>query len=298
MHRLLIIATLLLTLPLTGCGTIMSVVAKRSLPSNPGRTTTSLPSQGGEPEAVMGPYGAKTNPYTVRGVRYYPMKSAHGYAENGIASWYGSENHGMQTASGSIYNMYAMSAAHKTLPLGTVVRVTNLENRRQLDVLVNDRGPFIAGRLIDLSYGAARKLGFADQGLARVHIEAIGTSGALVAEAPKPAPQAPAKPKAEPRETRSTPPAPERQTATASAEQQVNGYYYVQVGAFSQRANAEQVRSELRARGIPGTSLETRLGKSGSLYVVKAGPYSTRDRAARALGDLQAIYPSSFIAAL
>ncbi|MGE4505821.1 MAG: septal ring lytic transglycosylase RlpA family protein [Desulfovibrionaceae bacterium] len=291
MNRYAVIIALLLTLPLTGCGAVMDIMGKQSLPgSNTGRPTASLPSSQGEPEAVMGPYGAKTAPYTVRGVRYYPMKSAHGYSENGVASWYGSENHGMQTASGSIYNMYAMSAAHKTLPLGTVVRVTNLENRQSLDVLVNDRGPFISGRLIDLSYGAARRLGFADQGLTRVNVTAVGTSGALVAEAPR---------------TTTTAPASTTKTASATASKTSTpttmaraGAYYVQVGAFSLRANAEQVHSDLRRSGVSGAAMETRLRSSGTLYVVKAGPYATKDKAARALDELRRYYPSSFIASI
>jgi rare lipoprotein A len=291
MNRYAAIIALLLTLPLTGCGAVMDIMGKQSLPgSRSSRPTASLPSSQGEPEAVMGPYGAKTDPYTVRGVRYYPMKSAHGYSENGVASWYGSENHGMQTASGSIYNMYAMSAAHKTLPLGTVVRVTNLENRQSLDVLVNDRGPFISGRLIDLSYGAARRLGFADQGLTRVNVTAVGTSGALVAEAPR---------------TTTTAQASTTKTASATASKNTTptnmvktGAYYVQVGAFSQRANAEQVHSDLRRSGVSSAAMETRLRSSGTLYVVKAGPYATKDKAARALDELRRYYPSSFIASI
>ncbi|MBU1611277.1 MAG: septal ring lytic transglycosylase RlpA family protein, partial [Proteobacteria bacterium] len=143
--------------------------------SRPGRTTTtaSIPSDQGAPPAELGTYGPKTNPYTVMGKRYYPLQTANGYDVVGTASWYGSENHGLQTASGSIYNMYSMSAAHKTLPLGTIVRVENLENGRNVELLVNDRGPFIGERIIDLSYGAAKRIGFDAKGLARVRVVAI-----------------------------------------------------------------------------------------------------------------------------
>lgn len=107
-------------------------------------------------------------PYRVRGVTYYPMRSAAGYREVGHASWYGSES-GNRTAMGMRFVPQELTAAHKTLPLPSKVRVTNLQNGRQVDVLVNDRGPFKKGRIIDLSQGAARKIGM--QGVARVKIE-------------------------------------------------------------------------------------------------------------------------------
>ncbi len=102
-----------------------------------------------------------------------PMKAYVGYQETGIASWYGSDFHGRPTASGEIYNMYAMTAAHKTLPLGTYVKVTNLENGRSVIVKINDRGPFVKGRIIDLTYAAAKKLGMAKKGIARVRITVV-----------------------------------------------------------------------------------------------------------------------------
>ncbi len=108
---------------------------------------------------------------------YYkpPSKVYTGYSETGIASWYGSDFHGKPTASGEIYNMYAMTAAHKTLPLGTYVKVTNLENGRSVIVKINDRGPFVKGRIIDLTYTAAKKLGMIHKGTARVRLNIVGT---------------------------------------------------------------------------------------------------------------------------
>jgi rare lipoprotein A len=111
---------------------------------------------------------AYNRPYTVRGKTYYPLSSAVGYREQGVASWYGSES-GNRTAMGARFYPKGLSAAHKTLPLPTKVRVTNLRNGRYLDVLVNDRGPFKKGRLIDLSQGAAKRLGI--HGLAEVEVE-------------------------------------------------------------------------------------------------------------------------------
>ena len=123
------------------------------------------------PEPIQVPL--KNTPYELDGVRYEPMESANGYVEQGIASWYGTKFHGKQTANGEIYDLYKMTAAHKTLPLPSYVKVTNLENNLSIVVRVNDRGPFVGDRLIDLSYVAAKKLGFADVGLANVAIEGI-----------------------------------------------------------------------------------------------------------------------------
>lgn len=114
------------------------------------------------------------NPYLVDGERYTPINHSYNFKEQGIASWYGSDFHGKATANGECYNMYAFTAAHKTLPLPSIVRVTNLENRKSVVLKVNDRGPFVAGRVIDLSYAAAQSLGVVGHGTAPVLVEAIG----------------------------------------------------------------------------------------------------------------------------
>jgi rare lipoprotein A len=114
------------------------------------------------------------SPYSSRGVRYVPIASSAGFREEGIASWYGADFHGRTTANGECYDMYAMTAAHPTLPLPTMVKVTNLENGRTVVLRVNDRGPFVKGRVIDLSFAAARKLAMSKQGVAPVRVEAIG----------------------------------------------------------------------------------------------------------------------------
>ncbi len=123
------------------------------------------------PQIHKGP--VKNSPYTVLGKKYYPLKTAVGYQAQGIASWYGTKFHGKATAIGETYNMYSMTAAHKTLPIPSYVRVTNLKNGRSAIVRVNDRGPFVKGREIDLSYAAALKLGFQQQGTASVRVEGI-----------------------------------------------------------------------------------------------------------------------------
>jgi len=127
------------------------------------------------PDAVptlhTGPY--KANPYTVLGKTYFPIPSASSYNVVGTASWYGTKFHGQNTANGEVYDLYGMSAAHKTLPLPSYVRVTNLDNNRSVILRVNDRGPFYSDRVIDLSYAAAKKLGYAENGTARVRVEGI-----------------------------------------------------------------------------------------------------------------------------
>ncbi len=119
-----------------------------------------------------------TKPYTVRGQKYYPLQSAHGFVEEGVASWYGPGFHGKTTANGETYNQNAMTAAHKLLPLGTTVRVTNLENNKSLVLRINDRGPFVHDRVIDVSKRAAERLDMHEQGTANVRIEAINTKPA------------------------------------------------------------------------------------------------------------------------
>src|SRR5690606_16688740 len=116
---------------------------------------------------------SNSRPYEVFGQRYVPMRARTRYSETGIASWYGRKFHGNATASGERYDMYAMTAAHRTLPLPSYVRVTNLSNRRSVVVRVNDRGPFMKNRLIDLSWTAAKKLGFIESGHTRVLVELV-----------------------------------------------------------------------------------------------------------------------------
>ena len=129
------------------------------------------------------PRSAGGNPksYEVLGQRYYVMSSSKGFTQRGTASWYGNKFHGNKTSNGEIYDMYAMTAAHKTLPLPTYVRVTNLDNNRSIIVRVNDRGPFAKGRIIDLSYVAARKLDMVKTGTAPVEIVALDGSSTNLA---------------------------------------------------------------------------------------------------------------------
>jgi rare lipoprotein A len=162
-----------LILVLSGCGSAPSVTVKDQAPPpiDPAAVADAVPRA--DPILAAG----NTSPYTVNGVTYRVMESSAGYAEEGVASWYGLKFHGRPTANGERFSVYGATAAHRSLPIPTYVRVTNLDNDRTMIVRVNDRGPFHSQRVIDLSYGAAVKLGFAEQGTAQVRIEAIAVDG-------------------------------------------------------------------------------------------------------------------------
>jgi rare lipoprotein A len=121
----------------------------------------------------IGPTKATQRSYVIRGTRYYPIPSARGFKETGLASWYGGKFHGRKTANGETYNMHTMTAAHKTLPMGTILRVKSLENGREITVRINDRGPFVRGRIIDLSYVAAKRLNMIGIGVKKVKITTL-----------------------------------------------------------------------------------------------------------------------------
>ena len=129
-------------------------------------------SRGPDPE-LYSKLPATQRPYELNGIWYYPIPTAKGYIEEGIASWYGKKFHGRPTSNGEIFDMYKISAAHKTLPIDTSLKVTNLLNNKTIVVRVNDRGPFVAGRIIDLSFKAAEMLGIVVNGTAKVKIEAV-----------------------------------------------------------------------------------------------------------------------------
>ena len=181
-------------------------------------------------------------PYKVGGHWYTPMPLHSSYDATGIASWYGRDFHGRRTANGEIYDMHALSAAHKTLPLPTLVRVTNLENGRSVIVRVNDRGPFVKNRLIDLSYAAAKQLGYADRGTTRVRVQTLDL----------PAPQT-------------------RQASHTNATPAAHGGTQIQVGAFASRDHAEALATQLKAwlKRVHIVASKT----TPPLYKVRIGPF-------------------------
>ena len=165
----------LLVLPLSSCSLVnpaASPVASTSTPS-PAAVRSPTDPPDAVPRLETKTRSGNPDSYEVRGRSYRVLETSDGYVERGIASWYGEQFHGRRTSSGEPYDMYDMTAAHKSLPLPTYVEVTNLENGRTVVVRVNDRGPFIDGRIIDLSFAAARKLGYIGAGTVEVEVRAL-----------------------------------------------------------------------------------------------------------------------------
>ncbi len=216
-------------------------------------------------------------PYTVMGRQYVPLDNARGYRERGVASWYGQKFHGRKTANGETYDMYAMSAAHKTLPLPSYVRVRNLENGRSAVVRVNDRGPFLHNRLIDLSYSAASKLGIAGTGTGLVEVEVVEPGTTLAASQPAPPTESEKRPQVE------------LLPAAVAAPPAVAGKprLFVQAGAFSLWDNAETLRTRLERAGLRPIfiqSVQVALQPDSPVqrvYRVRIGPVASVDAADR-----------------
>ena len=203
--------------------------------------------------------------YEVFGKRYHVLPTADGYRERGVASWYGTKFHGRRTSSGEPYDMHALTAAHKTLPLPTWVEVTNLRNRRTILVRVNDRGPFVANRIIDLSYAAAQELDIVRDGTGLVEVRAITFDGAATGDIMTAA--APAAPPAE-----SLPPDDGAALAPAAGQTGDAPVLYAQVGAFGQRENAERMHSRLLANDFPDAFIFEDTTEERRLYRVRVGP--------------------------
>lgn len=210
-------------------------------------------------------------PYSVFGREYVPATTLRAYRERGIASWYGRKFHNSKTAIGEPYDMYAMTAAHPTLPLPSYARVTNVATGQSVVVRVNDRGPFHPGRVIDLSYAAAYRLGIAQKGSGEVDVESIvpATAPTVLAAAPLPLVSS-------------------VDAAPAAAAQIVpeSGGYFVQLGAFSNNANAQNFVAHL-ANQKAGVVVEAKVRQIEGLFRVFVGPYPTREDARRTLDSLR-----------
>ena len=180
-----------------------------------------------------------------------------GGGQVGMASWYGPKFHGRRTASGEVFNMHELSAAHRTLPLGSWVHVTNLENGQSVQVRINDRGPFVRGRIIDLSYAAARAIDMVQEGVVRVHVYPLGTRPPVVARADEGRP------------------GPHRDHAARPAA------YTLQVGSFSDERNALTLKNRLE--GVTSDIYISRVDVGGDIfYRVRVGSFASREAAARA----------------
>lgn len=262
------------------------------------------------PDAVPMPYNGplKNTPYSVFGKPYYPIADARNYRATGTASWYGTKFHGQATANGETYDLYGMSAAHKTLPLPCFVKVTNLDNGKAVILRVNDRGPFYSDRLIDLSFAAAKKLGYAEVGTARVKVEGIDPHQ-WWAQQGKPVPlvlanndSAPASNKLlalpAPTETRKvsqpiqpieqyTPPPEQHAVAVAPVGSAVKKNVpasadglYLQVGAFANPDAAELLKDKLSSVvGSAPVFISSVARNQQMLHRVRLGPISTPDEA-------------------
>lgn len=209
---------------LFGCSSLPMMVEKDGAGKR--IDTSAIPNATPKPEPIT--RAGNKSPYEVFGKTYWVMPSNKGYKESGVASWYGTKFHGRLTSNGEIYNMYGMTAAHKSLPIPSYARVTNTENGRSIVIRINDRGPFHDERLIDLSFVGAMKLGYADKGTANVLIEAIDTSPKpKIATVPATAPLV-------------------SQPQIASGETAASGQY-LQVGAFTDMATAHQLKNKVRS---------------------------------------------------
>jgi rare lipoprotein A len=275
--------TVALTVGVSGCFS----TPRQSAPS-PARVTPSVvpaPTAGGQPIATVPdaiprfePRSLYGNPpfYDVFGKRYFVMASSVGYVERGVASWYGPGFHKVRTSMGEIYDMYGMTAAHKSLPLPAYVRVTNLENGRSCVVRVNDRGPFVGNRIIDLSYTAAAKLDMLRNGTAMVEVRVLQpidpagntnvTTAALVPQTVSldAAPAAPPSPPA------AAAPAPLIALAPVTSEPVRS--LYVQAGAFADPANAERLADKLRGGGYGRVFVRDDMIAGRKFYRVRIGP--------------------------
>jgi rare lipoprotein A len=206
------------------------------------------------------------------GKTYYPLPSSEGYVEKGVASWYGRQFHGRKTSNGEVYDMYEATAAHKTLPMNTLVLVENLENGKEMAVRINDRGPFVKDRIIDLSLTAARKLDIVDNGTAKVKVTALG----------------------EARTYRQG----DKEVARFLPHQDFQqGDFYVQIGSFTNKNNALRLQEKMKSQG--NIAVITQFGRGNSLfYRVQVQAGSTLSVARNMEKDFNSNgYPDAFVVA-
>ena len=248
------------------------------------------------PDAIPMPhYGrVKASPYTVFGKQYYPIQDARRYQAVGPASWYGTKFHGQATANGETYDLYGMTAAHKTLPLPSYVKVTNLENGKAVVLRVNDRGPFYSDRIIDLSFAAAKKLGYAESGTARVKVEGIdphewwaqqGQPVPMVLAAPQQTAQVETTAQPQAVEQYSPPP---QQHAAAVVPVQIDAKkndsvgasgLYLQVGAFANPDAAELLKAKLSETVSAPVFISSVVRNQQILHRVRLGPINSQGEA-------------------
>ena len=225
---------------------------------------------------------AANRPYAVLGREYVPATTLKPYQERGVASWYGRKFHGQKTSTGETYDMYAMTAAHPTLPLPSYARVTRVASGRSVVVRVHDRGPFLHGRIIDLSYAAAHRIGIAQNGSGEVDVQAV--LPAAIARSPQAS--QPALPPVATAPAVTTPLAPPAAVQAAAGNPDappvapVAGGYSVQLGAFANFANAQAFLAHAQNQ-LATAQVEAKIRQAGGLYRVYIGPYPARHEAER-----------------
>lgn len=211
-------------------------------------------------------------PYSALGKTYTPLQATGNYKERGIASWYGKKFHGQRTSIGDTYDMYGMTAAHPTLPVPSYARVTNLANGKSVIVRVNDRGPFLHDRIIDLSYAAAYKLGYVNNGSAEVEVESIAVNGSTPIAAAVTAPVVKAESVA-------------AETVMPVMPPDVAGKVYLQLGAFKEKQGAESFLSKMRSE-LGDTGKNIILLRTSGINRIQLGPYANSEEARRAANVL------------
>ncbi|HMA31651.1 MAG TPA: septal ring lytic transglycosylase RlpA family protein [Casimicrobiaceae bacterium] len=297
--------TLLMVLALAACSSVPTRGPSRAAPAGGGSSSGGYylddgpganppPNLDAVPDAVprLEPLSAAANrPYTVLGQEYVPATTLKPYHEVGLASWYGRRYNGQRTSIGEIYDMYAMTAAHPTLPLPSYARVTNLATGKSVVVRVNDRGPFLRGRIIDLSYAAAYKLGIAKNGSGEVAVDALlPDAGMQLARAATPA-AAPVEASVGARVEAPVVATPASVAASATLPTAVArpellpvaatpGGFTVQLGAFANYSNARAFLAHVENQ-LAQAQVEPRIRQAGGLYRVYVGPYPAHDEAWR-----------------
>lgn len=256
-RRLQVVSTIVIaasvSVMLVSCGGV-----KDSAPANYSKHWEDIPDA--VPEPVKKSRYGNPSSYTVLGKTYYVRDSSAGFTQSGIASWYGTKFHGRRTSSGEEYDMYAMTAAHKTLPIPVYVEVHNKDNGRKAIVKVNDRGPFHEGRIIDLSYAAATKLGVAKTGTANVDIRVVQTQEEINRN---------------------------RSNAIVDSPATTSDKLYVQVAAFGTEENALQYLGRLQGEGFRDVRLHIESNKGKALYRVRIGPLPSEQVAKQVVAQLQ-----------
>lgn len=210
-------------------------------------------------------------PYEIMGKTYYPIPSAFGFSQEGVASWYGEKFHGRRTSNGEAYNMYADTAAHKTIPMNTRLLVENLENGKKTFVRINDRGPFVKGRVIDLSYTAAKEIGIDEKGTGKVRITALG-------------------------EATKSQQGSGKQEHFLPYQDFDQGEFFVQIGAFTIKENAERLKNNMLAQGNK-TVILLYEENGGKFYRVQIRVGSSLEDANRMEKTIEKQFPGAFVIA-